>query len=66
MADKPSPIELQKALAGVDYPARRGDLITHAQKYGADEEVLTGLRQIPDREYDGPNAVSKAFAETTG
>jgi len=33
-------------------------LVEHAEQQGADEEVLDVLRQIPEREYDGPNAVS--------
>jgi hypothetical protein len=65
MADKPSPIELQKHLSGVDYPASRDDLVQHAESQGADEEILDKLRQIPDREYDGPSGVSKEFFAQT-
>jgi hypothetical protein len=57
-----SPIELQKHLAGVSYPASKDALIETARKEGADDDLLAGLEQIPDREYDGPNAVSKAFS----
>lgn len=28
------------------------------------EDVLNHLRQLPDREYDGPNAVSAEFSRT--
>ena len=65
MADKPSPIELQKHLSGVDYPASRDDLVQHAESQGADEEILDKLRKIPDREYDGPSGVSKEFFAQT-
>jgi hypothetical protein len=64
VADKPNPIQMQKFLAGVDYPASRDDLVRHAESKGADEPVLQNLRAIPDRAYDGPNAVSKAFSES--
>jgi uncharacterized protein DUF2795 len=64
VADKPNPIQMQKFLAGVDYPASRDDLVRHAESQGADEPVLQNLRAMPDREYDGPNAVSKAFSES--
>jgi hypothetical protein len=57
-----SPIELQKHLAGVSYPASKQDLIDTAKQEGADGDLLSGLEQIPDQEYDGPNAVSKAFS----
>ena len=63
MADQPNPIQMQKFLAGVDYPARKDELVSHAQSHGADEKVLDLLKRMPDREYDGPNAVSKAFSD---
>jgi hypothetical protein len=56
------PIQLQKALGGVDYPADKERLVRHAEEQGADEQVLDALRKIPDRQYDGPNAVSAAAA----
>ena len=61
MADV-NPIELQKHLGGVDYPASRDDLVRKAEENGADEEVLEALRGIPDREYDAPTAVTKAVS----
>jgi hypothetical protein len=58
-----NPIQMQKFLSGVDYPAGRDDLVKHARQQGADEEVLRGLESMPDRTYDGPNAVSAEFAK---
>jgi hypothetical protein len=63
MANQVSPIELQKHLGGVDYPASKSDLIDRAQQQGAGEDVLNVLQQIPDREYDGPSAVSAEFSK---
>jgi hypothetical protein len=63
MAGKPNPIQLQKHLAGVDYPAKRDDLVKAARSQGADDMTVKALQAIPDREYDGPNAVSKAVAK---
>ncbi|OXM66002.1 DUF2795 domain-containing protein [Amycolatopsis vastitatis] len=56
---KPNPIELQKYLAGVDYPAKRDDLVRAAEKNGADSGTLDVVRRLPDRTYDGPSGVSK-------
>jgi hypothetical protein len=53
-----SPIDLQKALKGMDYPATRDDLVRRAEDNGADGDVVEALRQIPDREYEGPSGVS--------
>lgn len=54
-----NPIEVQKYLAGVDYPAGRDDLVAAAEKNGADAETLERLKRIPDREYEGPSGVSE-------
>jgi Protein of unknown function (DUF2795) len=62
VGDKPNPIQMQKFLGGVEYPASRDQLVEHARSQGADQAVLDGLKSIPDREYNGPNAVSQAFS----
>ena len=57
-----NPIELQKHLGGVDYPATRDELVKKAEQNGADSDVLEALRGIPDEEYDAPTAVTKAVS----
>jgi hypothetical protein len=56
----PSPIDIQKALSGMDYPASKEQILQHAEKNGGDKEVLEALRKIDDREYEGPSGVSSA------
>jgi hypothetical protein len=63
MADQPNPVQMQKFLPGVEYPARRDELVSHAKSRGADEKLLDLLKRIPDREHEGPNVVRKAFSE---
>jgi hypothetical protein len=53
-----SPIDIQKALKGMDYPASKEQILAHAE--GADSEVLDALGKIDDREYEGPSGVSAA------
>jgi hypothetical protein len=60
----PNPIQMQKFLGGVNYPCDRDELVEHARSKGADDEVLEHLRALPDRTYDGPNAVSAEFSRT--
>jgi hypothetical protein len=55
-----SPIDIQKALSGMDYPASKQDIVSHAEKNGGDKEVLEALKGIEDREYEGPSGVSSA------
>lgn len=54
-----NPIKLQKALGGIDYPASKDELVNHAEKHDADEEVLSFLRDLPDRNYETPADVNK-------
>jgi hypothetical protein len=55
-----SPIDIQKALGGMDYPATKEDIIKHAEDNGGDAEVIDALKGIEDREYEGPSGVSSA------
>ena len=58
MADMPNPIQVQKFLGGMDYPVTKDTILTTAKSSGADKAVLDALGNIPDRQYDGPNAIS--------
>jgi hypothetical protein len=64
MSDTPNPIQIQKFLAGVSYPADRKTLISTAEKEGADSPALDALKAIPDKEYDSPTAVSSAVSDS--
>ena len=55
-----SPIDIQKALSGMDYPVSKDDIVRHAENQGGDKEVVEALRKIEDREYEGPSGVSSA------
>jgi hypothetical protein len=67
----PSPALVQHHLHGMHYPATRDDLINYARSQceGGDhsdsecERVVQTLSQLPDREYQRPTDVSKAFGE---
>lgn len=68
MSDTPNPIQIQKFLGGVDYPAGRDALVAEAEGEGADDAddaVLEALRNLPDREFDGPTGVSEEVATWT-
>jgi len=67
----PSPALVQHHLHGMHYPATRDDLINYARSQceGGDhpdsecQRVVQILSQLPDREYQRPTDVSKAFGE---
>ncbi|MBD2625452.1 DUF2795 domain-containing protein [Trichormus variabilis] len=61
---KANPVELQKHLKGVDYPANKEELIEHAREQGADKQLLSLLEQLPeDEEYENPTELNKAIGE---
>ena len=64
MADTPNPIQIQKFLGGVDYPATKETLLAHAKDSGADSTVMDALQNIAEKEYDSPTAVSSAVSDS--
>ena len=58
-----NPIQAQRFLGGLDYPASKQQVVDHARGRDADEEIVSALEQIADREYDGPNAVSEELGK---
>jgi len=56
-----SPIEVQKALKDMDYPASKDQLVKHAKKHDASKEVMQVLQELPDKEYENAADVSKEF-----
>ncbi|MEU0103296.1 DUF2795 domain-containing protein [Streptomyces sp. NPDC006267] len=59
-----SPIDLQKALKGADYPASRNDLVSLARDNGAEEALVTKLDDASADRFDGPNEVQKAVFDS--
>ena len=58
-----NPVQIQKFLKGVDYPARKQTLLDTARREGADEQVCASIEQLPDKEFETPASVSKAFGD---
>jgi hypothetical protein len=57
-----NPIEIQKYLKGVDYPASKDDLVSKAQDNGAPSEVVDRIKSASGDEFDGPDKVMEAVA----
>lgn len=60
---KVNPIQLQKYLKGVNYPASKQDLLDAAKQNEADENITSALEKLSDEEFDTPAAVSKAVGK---
>lgn len=65
MTQQPNPLHVQEFLVGIDYPMSKEQLVDNAEHAGADDEVLRALRTLPDRTYDGPDAVTAEVAHGT-
>ncbi|MCC9305896.1 DUF2795 domain-containing protein [Kitasatospora sp. RB6PN24] len=59
MADV-SPIELQMALKGANYPSSRDDLMRCAENNGADQTIMDELSHLPSQDFENPSEVQKA------
>lgn len=58
MSDTPNPIDVQKHLGGLDYPASKDDIVSKAKDSGADGALLDALNSLPDKQYEKPTDVS--------
>lgn len=59
-----SPANVTTFLKGIDYPARKEQLVKHAQQNGAESSVIDVLQNRPDQEYDNMADVMKGYGET--
>jgi hypothetical protein len=60
-----NPIELQKHLSGLDYPASKDAIVKKAEDSGADADTLDALKKIEDTEYDAPTAINSAVSDVS-
>lgn len=56
-----SPVQVQKFLKDINYPVKKQDLIEHAKKHNASNEVLQDLNNLSDKEYTNAADVSREF-----
>ena len=58
---KANPVEVQGFLEAVRYPAGKAELLSEAEKQGADERVRSTLERLPRKRFQGPTDVSEAI-----
>lgn len=59
-----SPVQMQKHLKGVSYPASKGDLIARARQTNASREIVDKIRALPADSFNGPKDVMRALGQT--
>jgi hypothetical protein len=65
MLDKIQPAKLQEHLGGINYPASKQDLISYAEEKEAPQQLISALRKLPERQFNGPAEVNQAVAAQT-
>ena len=58
-----NPANVATYLKGIDYPAKKDDLVQHAKKNGAESEVIDENR-MPEQEYGNMADVMKGYGDT--
>ena len=61
----PSAADLEKAVAGVEFPASRTDLKALALSRG-DEKIASMIERLPDRDYRDAAELARALGEVVG
>jgi hypothetical protein len=62
-AHKISPIEVERYLKGISFPASRDDLIKQAQENNSPSEILEILKQFADHDYESVADVAKEISK---
>ena len=57
-----NPVQIEKFLKGMKYPATKMDLISCADRNGADKQVHELLERLPEQKYEQSTDVSKAIS----
>ena len=58
-----NPIQVQKYLGGIDYPASKDEVVKKAKSEGADTTVIETLQRMPGDHFNSPNDVSQAIGK---
>jgi hypothetical protein len=56
-----NPIEVQKHLSGVDYPASKDEIIATAEQNDAPQEIIEALQRMDGDQFGGPDDVMEAL-----
>ena len=59
-----NPIEVQKHLKGMHYPATKEDVVERARENGADDGLIQALESVDWNEFRGPDDVMEALGQS--
>lgn len=61
-----NPMNIEKALQGIDFPTDKEAVLDKARENGAGEEEITALEKLPEREYSNPTQITEALRSAEG
>jgi Protein of unknown function (DUF2795) len=56
-------IRVHRFLGGIRYPATKQQLVDQARRNQADDEALSSLHGLPEREYGSPDELSEVIGQ---
>ncbi len=56
-----SPSTMQEMFRNMKFPVRKEQIIEHARKQNAPNDIIEGLQMLPDREYESADSLKKAI-----
>jgi len=65
MPKRGSGARLTTDLKGINFPARRNDLIQHAKKNNAPQDTIEAIESMPDREYMNMADVMQGYGQAS-
>jgi len=62
--DRVSPVAIEKAIKGLDFPASKDDLVRQAQRNNAPQDVMEKIRGLPGNTFNRPTDLTRALGQT--
>ncbi len=62
-SEKVSASQMAVCLKGIDFPARKTEIMDNAKSNGCSDNVLHFIDRLPDREYTRANEVEQEFGK---
>jgi len=57
-------VNITQNLAGIDFPANKRQRVQHAEKNGAESDVIDAIQSMPDTQFETMANVMKAYGES--
>lgn len=59
-----APANIARCLGGMDFPANKEDIVEYAEDNDADDELLSRLERLPDKQYGNMADVMQGIGQS--